>query len=279
MPFVRAGDLVVHYELAGRPERPTIMFANSLGTNFHVWDAQVEALADRFRILRYDMRGHGLTDCPHAGDGTGGYTIEQLGDDARGLLDVLRIGPVHFCGLSIGGMVGQRLAATAPGRVRSLVLCDTANRIGPPSRWDDRIAAVAKGGLESIVDAVLKVWFTQGFLADQPDAAKGCANMLMRTPAQGYIGCCLALREADLRDDDARITCPTLVIVGDQDSATSPAAARELSVAIPGARLEVLQQAAHIPTIEQPAALNRLLGEFFDAQAATVRPEPALRRI
>jgi 3-oxoadipate enol-lactonase len=274
MAFVRAGDLVVHYDLSGPPERPTILFANSLGTNFHVWDAQAASLANRFRILRYDMRGHGLTDCT-----SGAYTIAQLADDARALLDVLEIGAVHVCGLSIGGMVAQRLAATMPDRVRSLVLCDTANRIGPPGRWDDRVAAVSKGGLESIADAVLKVWFTQDFLAHRPDQARGMANMLVRTPAEGYIGCCLALRDADLRDDDAKIGCPTLVIVGDQDVATSPAAARELSEAIRGARLEVLAQAAHIPTVEQPAALNRLLGDFFDTQAAQARRERATGRV
>jgi 3-oxoadipate enol-lactonase len=274
MAYVRAGDLVVHYELSGPPGRPVLLFANSLGTSFHVWDAQAAALADRFRILRYDMRGHGLTDCPR-----GAYTIAQLADDARALLDVLKIEAVHVCGLSIGGMVAQRLAATAPDRVLSLALCDTANRIGPPSRWDDRVAAVTKGGLESIADAVLKVWFTQNFLAQHPDAARGMANMLVRTPADGYIGCCLALRDADLRADDARIDCPTLVIVGDQDVATSPAAARELSEAIRGARLEVLAQAAHIPTVEQPAAVSRLLGAFFDTQAAPARREKATGRV
>lgn len=274
MPFVRAMDLVVHYELSGSPGRPTLLFANSLGTSFHVWDAQAEALGGRFRILRYDMRGHGLTDCP-----PGPYTIAQLADDARALLDVLQIERVHVCGLSIGGMVAQRLASAAPDRVLSLALCDTANRIGPPGRWDDRVAAVAKGGLEGIADAVLKVWFTGDFLAERPAEVRGMANMLLRTPAEGYIGCCLALRDADLRDDDAKIDCPTLVVVGDQDVATPPAAARELSEAIAGARLEVLARAAHIPTVEQPAALNRLLGDFFNAQAARERPEPAIGRI
>src|SRR5262245_42076689 len=124
MPFIRAGDLVVHYDLAGPPGRPTVMFANSLGTSFHIWDPQVAALADRFCILRYDMRGHGLTETGAAD----AYSIGRLADDALALLDALKIGSVHFCGLSIGGMVGQRLAAAAPDRVASLVLCDTANR-------------------------------------------------------------------------------------------------------------------------------------------------------
>lgn len=277
MAFVRVGDLVVHYDLTGAPQRPTVVFANSLGTNFHVWDAQCMALAKRFRILRYDMRGHGLTDCPPSGGG--GYTIDRLAKDALALLDVLQIGAVHFCGLSIGGMVGQRLAATAPDRVRSLVLCDTANRIGPPSRWEERIAAVSKGGLAGLADGVMKVWFTQRFLAEQPDKVQGMTNMLIRTPAEGYIGCCLALRDADLRDDDTKIACPTLIVVGEQDPSTPPDAARELNLAIRGSRLEVLPQAAHIPTIEQSAALNRLLRNFLDGQVSRMPAKPAIGRV
>jgi 3-oxoadipate enol-lactonase len=276
MAFVRAGGLVVHYDMTGPAEAPVVMFSNSLGTNFHVWDPQAEALSGRYRVLRYDMRGHGLTDCPPASDG--GYTVARLAEDAVTLLDALAIERVHFCGLSIGGMVGQRLAATVPDRVASLVLCDTASRIGPASRWNDRIAAVSKGGIEAIAEAVLKVWFTPDFLSRSADAAQGARNRLVRTPAQGYIGCCAAVRDADLREDDARIQCPTLVVVGDQDPATSPAAARELSEAIGGARLEIIAGAAHIPTVEQPAALNRLLGDFLVAHAASAA-EPKRRRV
>lgn len=277
MAFVRAGGLVVHCDLMGPTGAPVVLLSNSLGTNFHVWDAQAAALAGRFRVLRYDMRGHGLTDCPPAGDG--GYTIDRLAQDAVALIDALSIDRVHFCGLSIGGMVGQRFAATAPERVISLVLCDTASRIGPASRWDDRITAVSKGGIEAIAEAVLKVWFTQGFLSNRPEAGRGYANMLIRTPVQGYIGGCAAVRDADLRIDDASIECPTLVVVGDQDQSTPPAAARELAQAICGARLEVVAGAAHIPTVEQPAALNRLLNEFFSAHAAAPASEPERRRV
>ena len=273
MAFVRAGDLVVHYELNGRPDSFIVLFANSIGTNLQVWKPQAASLAERYRVLRYDMRGHGLTDCP-----TGPYTMAQLGDDARALLDALDIESAHVCGLSIGGLVAQRFAATSPKRVRSLVLCDTANVIGPPSRWDDRIAAVSKSGLAGMADTVLKVWFTAGFLTAQPDAAEHMANMLARTPLEGYLGCCHALRDADLRADDAKIACPTLVVVGDQDVSTSPAMARELCAAIKGARLEIIAGAAHIPTIEQPAALNRLIGDFLDAQMARPR-EAAVGRV
>jgi 3-oxoadipate enol-lactonase len=269
MAFARAGDLVVHYELGGRRDGPVVLFANSIGTNLQVWAPQAAALAERYRVLRYDMRGHGLTDCP-----PGPYTMAQLGDDARALLDALDIESAHVCGLSIGGLVAQRLAATAPDRVRSLVLCDTANVIGPPSRWDDRIAAVSKSGLAGMAETVLKVWFTADFLAAHPDTARGMANMLARTPLEGYLGCCHALRDADLRADDARIACPTLVVVGDQDASTSPAMARELCAAIKGARLEIIAQAAHIPTIEQPAALSRLILNFLESQ--TARPRAAV---
>jgi 3-oxoadipate enol-lactonase len=172
---------------------------------------------------------------------------------------------VHFCGLSIGGMVGQKLAAKAPDRVLSLVLCDTASRIGPPGIWDDRIAAIRSGGLAGIADAVLARWFTPDFLSGRPDEARGYRNMLTRTPAAGYIGCCLAIRDADLRTDDAQIACPTLVVVGGQDLSTPPAAARELAEAIRGARLATVDGAAHIPTVERPETLNAILLEFLAA--------------
>ena len=261
MPFVKANDLTIHYDLAGPAGAPVVMFANSLGTSLQVWDPQAAALAGSCRVLRYDKRGHGLTDCPH-----GAYTIELLADDARALLDALGIERVHLCGLSIGGMIGQALAARSPERVASLVLCDTANRIGPGDLWDQRIAAIQASGLPSIADAVLARWFTPGFLAQHRAETRGATNMLTRTPAEGYVGCCLAVRDADLRADDARIRCPTLVVVGDEDAATPPAAARELVDAIAGARLAVIAGAAHIPTLEQPVKLNVMLAEFLAAQ-------------
>jgi 3-oxoadipate enol-lactonase len=263
MPFIAAGALATHYELRGPEGAPTILFANSLGTNFHVWDPQAAALAGRYRILRYDMRGHGLTDCPPAPEG---FTIAELVADALALLDALGIAEAHLCGLSIGGMVAQGLAVRAPKRVRSLILCDTALAIGPPANWDQRIAAVRGGGVASIEAAVLARWFTPRFLAGRPVEARGMANMLTRTPAEGYIGACLALRAADFRRDSAAIRCPTLVVVGGQDLATPPALAEALAGVIPGATLRRLPDAAHIPTIEQPAALNEIIADFLAAR-------------
>jgi 3-oxoadipate enol-lactonase len=268
MSFIQANGLNMHYEWSGRADGPVLLFANSLGTNFHVWDPQAAFLANRFRILRYDMRGHGLTDCPLVPEGGPGYTIDMLADDALALFDALKVKRAHVCGLSIGGLVAQRVAAKAGDRVAALVLCDTANRIGPPQIWTDRAAAVRKGGVAAIADAVMTRWFTPKFLTERKAEAAGMKNMLSRTPGDGYIGCCYAIRDADLRDDDTKIVAPTLVIVGDQDAATSPAAAKEMSEAIKGARLEIVTGAAHIPTIEQPAAINRLLDDFLGAQRA-----------
>jgi 3-oxoadipate enol-lactonase/4-carboxymuconolactone decarboxylase len=224
-------------------------------------------------VLRYDMRGHGLTDCPAAM--AAGSTIAELAGDAEALLAALKIERVYFCGLSIGGMVGQQLAAQAPERVAALMLCDTASRIGPPSAWQDRIAAVRAGGLAAIADAVLARWFTPRFLAERREDAAGYGNMLTRTPADGYIGCCAAIRDADLRAADAAIRCPTLVIVGDQDAATPPGLARELAAAIAGARLATIADAGHIPTVEQPDRLNQLLAEFL-AEVASPGDESGL---
>ncbi|WP_207479121.1 3-oxoadipate enol-lactonase [Arenibaculum pallidiluteum] len=265
MPFVRAGGLTVHYDLTAPEGAPTVLFSNSLGTNLHVWDPVMPALAGRYRILRYDMRGHGMTDAPPAG---AGYSIDVLAGDALALLDALGIGRVHVCGLSIGGMVAQKLGVTAPDRVASLILCDTANRIGPPSNWDARVAAIRANGIESIADAVMERWFTPRFRADRPEIVQGAVNMMTRTPVEGYIGCALAVRDADLAADDARIACPTLVLAGDQDLATPPDLVEATARAIPGASFALIPSASHIPCMEQPDALARQIRGFLDGIAA-----------
>ena len=255
MPFIAAGDITVHYDLTGPEGAPVVLFANSIGTSFHIWDAQAAALADRYRVLRYDMRGHGLS----------GVTPAPYSMD---LLDALGIARAHVCGLSIGGMMAQRLAAKAPQRVGALVLCDTASRIGPPSVWEDRIAAIRAGGLSGIAQGVMARWFTERFRAERPAQIRGFIAMLSRTTDEGYIGCAMAIRDADLREDAARIATPTLVLVGDQDLATPPALAQELAEAIPGARFAVLKDAAHIPCVEQAEVLTGHLIAFLDETSA-----------
>jgi 3-oxoadipate enol-lactonase len=263
MPFIRAGDITVHYLIEGPENAPVVMLSNSLGTSLAVWDAQAAALRQKYRVVRYDTRGHGLTDVTPVG--TSGYTMDQLADDAAALIKVLGLKRVHFCGLSIGGMLGQRLAAKAPELLASLILCDTAPYMNPHV-WDERIAAIRQGGIEVTAEATMDRWFTKRFHQAQPDAVKGIRNMLVRTPAEGYIGCAYAIRNMDLRADDARIIAPTLIVVGEEDPATTVSAAREMNTAIKGSKLVIIPQSAHIVTLEQPAALNRALGEFLAAQ-------------
>ena len=266
MPFIEAGGLVTDYELSGPPGAETILFANSLGTDLRIWDEVAAALGGRYRILRYDMRGHGLTDCPAVKDDATGYRMEDLAGDALALLDTLGIGRVHACGLSIGGMVVQALAARAPERLVSVMLCDTGSRIGTPEMWDQRIRGIREGGLAGISDGILARWFTETFRADRPLALRYYRNMLERTPAEGYIGCCGAIRNCDLAKEAAAIRVPTLVMVGDQDLATPPAQAAELAKAIAGARLETIREAGHIPCVEQSARVTQLIDGFLGAQ-------------
>lgn len=265
MPFILTGPLVTHYDLAGPEGAPVLLLANSLGTSFHVWDAIVPALTTRFRVLRYDMRGHGLTDATALPGDTQGYSISKLAGDALALMDALGIQKAHVVGLSIGGMVAQHLAAHAPGRVDHMVLCDTAAVIGPASVWNDRIVGIRRDGLPAIAPGVMARWFTEGFRAARPDLIRGYVNMVARTTLDGYLGCAMAVRDADLRDAGAKITAPVLVIVGDKDPSTPPAAAEALAQGIPGARLEMIADASHIPCVEQPEALTRLILGFLPA--------------
>jgi 3-oxoadipate enol-lactonase len=264
MPFVRAADLVVHYVLDGAPDAPVVMLANSLGTNLHMWDAQAAELARSFRVLRYDMRGHGLTDVTAAGD-PAGVNVQRLAADAVALLDALALARVRFVGLSIGGMVGQRFAAEYPGRVEALAICATGSRIGTAATWNERIATVEREGIAAIADATMGRWFTERARAERPELVRGFANMLTRTPADGYIGGCRAVRDADLRADDARIRCRTLIVAGAVDPVTTPAMGAEMRDAIPSAELVVLDDAAHMLCAEQPQATNAVLLRFLEA--------------
>lgn len=260
MPFIRAGDITVHYLLEGPESAPVVMLSNSLGTSLAIWDAQAAALRGKYRVLRYDSRGHGLSDAPAAG--STGYSIDQLADDAAALIKALGLKRVHLCGLSIGGMLGQRLAAKAPELLSSLILCDTAPYMNPQV-WDERIAQIRKDGMEVVAEGTMQRWFTARFREQQPDTVRGIRNMLVRTPVEGYVGCAYAIRNMDLRADDAKIVCPTLIVVGEDDPATPVSAAREMNGAIKGSKLVIIPQSAHIVTIEQPVPLNRAINDFL----------------
>ncbi|MEZ0169990.1 3-oxoadipate enol-lactonase [Microvirga sp. TS319] len=254
MAFIRANGIVLHHHVTGRTDAPALVFSNSLGSDFRIWQAVAPAFADRFRVLLYDKRGHGLSDAPPAP-----YTMDDHTDDLLALLDHLEIQSAALVGLSVGGMIAQRAAVRAPGRVRALVLCCTAAKIGAPELWAERISAVEKGGIEPIADNVLQRWFTSDFRKTRPDVVAGWRNMLVRIPAHGYAGTCAAIRDADLTADAGRIDAPTLCIAGDQDGSTPADVVRNTASLIPGARFALIEGCGHIPCIEKPAALTQLI--------------------
>ncbi len=254
--FIQAGEITIHVQVDGPPSAPAVLLLHSLGTSSHVWDAQAEALAQRFRVIRPDLRGHGLTTVT-----AGPTTIETLADDAVALLDALGIATADVAGLSIGGVIAQSLAARAPSRVRSLILCDTAMVLPTAESWHARAATVRAHGLPAVADTVMTRWVTPPF-ATAP-AARGLRAMLLRTDPEGYAAAAEALATADLTASTPTLRLPTLVIVGDQDASTPLPAAQAIAAAIPGARLAIIPGAAHIPTVEHPAAVTTLMLDFL----------------
>ena len=229
---------------------PILLLSNSLGTDMGMWVPQMEQWAHRFRVLRYDQRGHGASDAP-----AGAYSIDRLGRDVIELLDALDIATVDFCGLSLGGMVGQWLGIREPHRLRRLVLANTSSFMGPPDAWDARIALVRRQGMAPLARASVERWFTQAFAQSGRHAIAPIAAMLQATDPQGYAGCCAAIRDMDMRRTVALIQTPTLVIGATHDPATPPTHSNALATAIAGSRLAMLK-AAHLANVEQPIAFQ-----------------------
>lgn len=244
----------LHHVVEGPAGAPAVVLASSLGATHEMWDRQVPVLAERFRVVRFDRRGHGLSPVP-----VGPYTVDDLGADVLGLLDELGLDEVSFCGLSLGGVEGMWLAAQAPERLERLALCCTRPVFPPPEQWRDRAASVRAGGMTAIADAVLERWFTPRFRSEHGDETASFRRMLVEAPADGYASCCEALATLDLRPRLAAISAPTLVITGAADPSVAPRQGEELAAAIPGARHAVIAAAAHIANVEQPAAFAALL--------------------
>jgi 3-oxoadipate enol-lactonase len=259
MSFVEAGDLRVHYVLSGPPDCPLVVLSNSVGSDLTMWDAQLPALEASFRVLRYDTRGHGRTSVT-----PGPGTIEQLGRDVPRLLDALRLERGHFCGLSMGGLIGMWLAAREPTRVGRLVLCNTAPRIGTTESWNARIDTVRRLGMKAVAPAIVERWFTPEFRARSPETVAWALGVLEGTPAEGYAAACAALRDADERADLPAIGVPTLVVAGTRDVATPAAEGRSLADGIAGAQYVELD-AAHLSNLEAPARFTSELMRFLAA--------------
>ncbi len=258
MPMINADDgCPINVEVAGRDGAPVLMLSNSLGTNLHMWDDQAGEFAKHFRLLRYDRRGHGLSGVPK-----GPYSMERFGRDVLCVLDALKIKKTNWCGLSMGGMVGQWLGANAPDRVEKLVLSNTNFHYADKTPWNDRIKFVQEKGLEALVDANMQRWFTAGFRARAPQVIARMREMFVATKVPGYVASCEAVRDMDFRGSNPRITAPTLVIVGAQDGATPPSAGEAIQQQIKGAKLVSLD-AAHISNMEQPQAYTETVLNFL----------------
>ncbi len=246
--FITAGGRVTNVRIDGPIAATPLVLLHSLGTSADVWDAQAQALAGPFRVYRPDFRGHGLS-----ADATGPYEIADLATDVLAVMDALHVDAAHVAGLSVGGMVAQAMAHSAPGRVLSLLLVDTAMVIPPAQGWIDRAATVRAQGMGAIADAVMSRWVTPAFLHDP--AALGLRTMLLRSPAEGYALTAEAIGRADLTAQTSALTVPTTVIVGALDESTPVSSAQAMATALQGA-LTVIPDAAHIPTVEQPDAVT-----------------------
>lgn len=246
----------LHVQVDGPADGPTVVFANSLGTDLRLWDKVIPLLPPGFRYIRYDKRGHGLSDCP-----PGPYAMGALVRDAERLMEALGVRDAVFVGLSIGGMIAQGLAVKRLDLVRALVLSNTAAKIGTAEMWQARIAAARAGGLEALGDAVMERWFSKGFRTT-PELAAWCA-MMVRTPLEGYVGCCAAIAGTDFYTTTASLRLPAMVIAGSEDGSTPPDLVRETAELIPGADFRLIRGAGHLPCVEAPEAYAAHLSEFL----------------
>lgn len=259
MAFAQINDARIHYDLSGPAGKDTLVFSNSLGETLAMWDSQAATLSGQFQVLRYDTRGHGESSTT-----PGPYTIEQLSRDVLALLDSLHLERLHFCGLSMGGMTGMWLALHAPQRLRKLILCNTAAKIGTADNWNQRIDTVRKHGMKSVSSAVIERWFSSRFRTSSPQIASSTQRILEDADVDGYAANCAAVRDFDARETVASIKVPTLVVAGTHDRATTPEDGRYLAGKIRGARYVELD-AAHLSNIEQHERFTAELSAFLSS--------------
>jgi len=259
MPTLKLKDVQLEYAFAGPGHAPVLVFSNSLGTNLAMWDPQMSDLSRAFRILRHDMRGHGRSEVT-----LGPYTIPQLAADVFHLLDALKIDKFDFCGLSMSGMIGMELALHAPHRVRKVIVCNTAPKLGTAVAWNTRIQTVQAGGMKAVADAVIERWFTPEFRAASPAVVESTKQMLLNTPPEGYAASCAAIRDFDATAAISSIRVPTLIIHGTRDPVTAADDGEKMAAAIPGAQLANLP-VAHMSNIEAAPAFTMAVAKFLQA--------------
>lgn len=256
MHMAELGDIRLHYRLDGDPAGAPVVFAHALGTDLRLWDDLMPHLPAGLRILRPDMRGHGLSDAPR-----GPYAMGALVRDLERLIEHLGMTGVVLVGLSIGGMIAQGLAIKRPDLLRGLVLSNTAARIGTAAQWHDRIAALEAGGIESIADTTLQRWFGPGFRASP--AVTRWRHLLTRTPLHGYSGCAAAIAGTDFYTPTSGLRLPVLGIAGTEDGSTPPDLVRETVDLVPGARFALIRGAGHLACVDRPSDYAALLAGFL----------------
>ena len=251
--IIEANDIQINYEWSGVKQAPVVVLSHSLACSMVMWDPQLEMLESKFRVLRFDTRGHGGSQASQ-----GSYTLEQLADDSIGILDGLEIERVHWVGLSMGGMIGQGLALRHPGRLESLVLADTAAIIPDEAQpvWQERIDAVRNEGMQTVAESTLERWFTPNYLKQKRPEVDQIRQQLLVTPADGYIGCSEAIRRLNYLNQLGVIQTPTLIMVGADDPGTPVAASEAMHARIKGSNLVVIPAAAHLSNIEQAKIFN-----------------------
>ncbi len=265
MPMIDVNQTQLYYELEGPDQAPVVMLSNSLASNLHMWDEQVPSLVEAgFRVLRYDSRGHGQSAVPN-----GPYSMDMLALDAVGLLDALGLDKVFFCGLSKGGMVGQKLGVDHPERISALVLCSTSAHMGPPQTWDERIRAVQENGMQAVVDATINRWFTSAGQQRLPERVETVRRMVFHTPVQGFCASCEAIRDMDQREAIASITLPTLVMVGEHDQGTTVSHAEFIHRQIASSKLRIIPDATHMINMEQKNKFTGFLLDFLHSKVSS----------
>jgi 3-oxoadipate enol-lactonase len=255
--------VAVHHVLTGPEDAPVVLLSNSLGSTTSMWDAQADALAEHFRVVRYDTRGHGESPVPQ-----GPYDIDDLADDVVALLDSLGVAKAHFVGLSLGGMTGMRLAARNPERVDRLVVLCTGARLEPSSAWHDRAATVREQGSGAVAEAVVQRWYTPSYLGANPAVRAECEAIVAATPAEGYASCCEVIATMDLRADLPGIAAPTLAIACADDPASPPPHLEAIADGVQDGRLLVVTGSAHLANAEQPGTITPAIIEHLSGDVA-----------
>ena len=260
---IKSNGIEINYEIEG--SGPWITLSHSLACNLHMWDEQMGVLTKKFKVLRFDTRGHGQSSTP-----SGDYSLEQLADDVKGLFDALGIKQTHFMGLSMGGMIGQTFALKYPGVFQSLILADTTSRRPPNAAqmWGERVAIARALGMAGVLDTTLARWFTESYRNARKDVMARIGAQILSTPVDGFSGCCAAIAKVDTLDRLKEIKCPALIIVGEEDHGTPPEMARAIHANLSGSELKIIESAAHLSNVEQSRVFNDAMMRFLNQIAS-----------